>query len=154
MKIAVISDTHGLLREEMLSYARECDVVYHAGDVTSEHLGSLLRDVKRTIFVRGNCDEPWQQPLPYSVLREEGGFTIAMAHRSADLPADSNKFDIGIYGHTHVYDCFKEPNGTIFLNPGSCGPLRYGATCSMAILYIDEAKHTCKVERIDLHPNA
>ncbi len=153
MKIAVISDTHGILREEVVSYIRECDVVFHAGDVTSERLGSQLRDIKRTIFVRGNCDEPWKQPLPYTVIREEGGFKFAMAHRSVDLPSVSNGYDIGIYGHTHCFDTYKDTNGRLFLNPGSCGILRYGATCSMAIIYIDETKHTYKVERIDIDPH-
>lgn len=153
MKVAVISDTHGLLREEVVSYLRECDVVFHAGDVTSELVGSMIRDVKRTHFVRGNCDEPWRHALPYTLLVEEGGFTFAMAHRCEDLPADTKRFDIGIFGHTHCYEKFVESDGTIFLNPGSCGTMRYGSTCSMAILYLDEEKHTCRVERIDINPN-
>lgn len=152
MRIGVISDTHGLLRDEAVQYLQTCDVILHAGDVTGEALGDSIRNIKRTYFVRGNCDELWSRPLPRGLIVEEGGFTFAMAHRYQDLPADTKKFDVGIFGHTHVFEKFTETDGTIYLNPGSAGRLRYGATCSMAIMHIDEAAHTLTVERIDLNP--
>ena len=33
VKIGVISDTHGLLREEVLEILRDCDCIFHGGDM-------------------------------------------------------------------------------------------------------------------------
>ena len=37
-KIGIISDTHGLLRPEVLEILKTCDCILHAGDVTKESL--------------------------------------------------------------------------------------------------------------------
>ena len=36
-KIGIISDTHGLLRPEILEILKTCDCILHAGDVTSRN---------------------------------------------------------------------------------------------------------------------
>lgn len=38
MKIAVLSDTHGLLRPEVKNIISECDAVLHAGDINSRKI--------------------------------------------------------------------------------------------------------------------
>ena len=38
MKIAVLSDTHGLLRPEVIEIIKTCDVVFHSGDIDTEDL--------------------------------------------------------------------------------------------------------------------
>ena len=38
MKIAVLSDTHGLLRPEVKQMISECDAVLHAGDINSQKI--------------------------------------------------------------------------------------------------------------------
>ncbi len=34
MRIAVLSDTHGLLRPEVMEIVNTCDAVLHGGDIT------------------------------------------------------------------------------------------------------------------------
>lgn len=36
VKIGVISDTHGLLREEVLEILRDCDCIFHGGDINNQ----------------------------------------------------------------------------------------------------------------------
>ena len=36
-KIGIISDTHGLLRPEVLEILKTCDCILHAGDVTDRN---------------------------------------------------------------------------------------------------------------------
>ena len=36
MRIGVISDTHGLLREEVLEILRGCDYILHGGDINNQ----------------------------------------------------------------------------------------------------------------------
>ena len=38
MKIAVLSDTHGLLRPEVLEQIESCDALIHAGDIGSQRI--------------------------------------------------------------------------------------------------------------------
>lgn len=37
MKLAVLSDTHGLLRQEVLNYTQGCDAILHGGDINPSH---------------------------------------------------------------------------------------------------------------------
>ena len=39
-KIGIISDTHGLLRPEVLEILKTCDCILHAGDVDRPEIGS------------------------------------------------------------------------------------------------------------------
>lgn len=41
MKIGIISDTHNLLIEEVVSYLNNCDLIIHAGDICNK--GILLK---------------------------------------------------------------------------------------------------------------
>ena len=44
MRIGIISDTHGLLREEVKELLRGCDAIFHAGDVCELY---ILRSLRR-----------------------------------------------------------------------------------------------------------
>ena len=48
-KIGIISDTHGLLRPEILGILKGCDCIIHAGDAVSyTHLDVYKRQVSYT----------------------------------------------------------------------------------------------------------
>ena len=42
MKIAVLSDTHNLLRPEVLEQLQEADVIFHGGDISSQKIVDRL----------------------------------------------------------------------------------------------------------------
>ena len=42
-KIGIISDTHGLLRSEILEILKDCDCIIHAGDVNKPEILDTLR---------------------------------------------------------------------------------------------------------------
>ena len=42
-KIGIISDTHGLLRPEILKILKDCDCIIHAGDVNKPEILDTLR---------------------------------------------------------------------------------------------------------------
>ena len=57
MKIAVISDTHGLLRPEVIEIIKTSDVVIHGGDIGGVRILEELRAIGKPLFaVRGNND--------------------------------------------------------------------------------------------------
>ena len=55
-RIALVSDSHGLIQEDVLQAIGTADVIVHAGDVGSSSVLRLLREVAPTVAVRGNND--------------------------------------------------------------------------------------------------
>ena len=60
-KIGIISDTHGLLRSEILEILKDCDCIIHAGDVNKPEILDTLRMMGSIYVVRGNNDKEWQK---------------------------------------------------------------------------------------------
>ena len=59
-----------------------------------------------------------------------------MTHKKKDIPANVDA-DVVIYGHSHRY-AQEYKDGTLFLNPGSCGPRRFNQAITMAVLTISD----------------
>ena len=141
MKIGVLSDTHDLLRSEVLDALRGCDAILHAGDISSRRILDRLREIAPVKAVRGNNDGEWADDLPLFLDISLGGLRICMAHKKKDLPKDLTPYDLAVCGHTHRYaSVWLESEGkkrTLLLNPGSCGPRRFTQPITMAILTID-----------------
>ena len=57
MKLGVISDTHGVLREEVVERLQECDYIIHAGDIGNKDIIDKLESITKTFVVRGNNDD-------------------------------------------------------------------------------------------------
>ena len=54
-----------------------------------------------------------------------------------DLPGDLSPYDLVITGHTHKYAESRQGK-TLLLNPGSCGPRRFGQPITFALLEVTE----------------
>ncbi len=141
MKVGILSDTHDLLRPEVIEAMRGCDCILHAGDISSARILGQLEQIAPVRAVRGNNDGEWAGYLPLCLDFELGGLRIAMAHKKKDLPADLAAFDLAVFGHTHQYtESRLETAGkkqTLLFNPGSCGPRRFIQPITLAILQID-----------------
>lgn len=56
MKIGIISDTHNLLREEVIGYLNSCDLIIHAGDICNKEVLLKLNNINKTVVVKCNND--------------------------------------------------------------------------------------------------
>ena len=71
MKLAILSDTHGLLRPEVLERLKDVDAILHGGDMSTEAL------VAKTMWALGQTDDPaelrrlFYQVVNYDRLPEE-----------------------------------------------------------------------------------
>ncbi len=148
MRIGVISDTHDLLRQEVKETLATCQMILHAGDISSRTILNELREIVPDVYVvRGNADEAWGMDLPVFLDITVSGLHIFMTHRKKDLPADLSGYDLVLYGHSHKYD--DHISGTTqILNPGSCGPRRFVQPVTMAL--IETGDNGISVRRIDL----
>lgn len=153
MRIAVISDTHNLLREEVKIQLNDCDLILHAGDICSPAVyDELLLLGKPMLAVRGNNDGRWaaEKGIPKVVDTDLMDFRIYMVHDRKDIPAeilaDGGGYDLVVFGHSHKYEEFFVGN-TPFINPGSCGPMRFRLPVTMAMVEISDAGER-KAEKI------
>ena len=62
-KIGIISDTHGLLRPEILEILKGCYCIIHAGDVNKPEILDKLRMMGSIYVVRGNNDKDWAEGI-------------------------------------------------------------------------------------------
>ena len=149
-KIGLISDTHGLLRDEALDALRGSDLIIHAGDVGDPKILDALRRIAPVVAVRGNVDtEEWARSLPETAVAEAGAASIYVLHDSNALHLDAKAagFHIVVSGHSHKPGR-SERNGVIYINPGSAGPRRFRLPITVARL--DLEVRPWRVEFVDL----
>ncbi len=147
-RIGILSDTHGLLRPEVLQALQGCSAILHAGDVGGPEILKQLAAIAPVTAVRGNTDGAWAEELPASVQVTLGGIRFFMTHKPADVPEGLEDIDVIVCGHTHRYE-EKTRDGRLFLNPGSCGKRRFGLPATMAVMTVAE-DGTPRVRKINL----
>ena len=135
MKIGIISDTHGLLRPEVILALNGCEAILHAGDINSQNIIDELEKLAPVYVVRGNNDKEWAELIPFFLDFEIAGLRVFMTHKKTDLPDDLSPYDLVVFGHSHKYE-ESHRGKTLLLNPGSCGPRRFNQPITLAILEI------------------
>jgi putative phosphoesterase len=149
--LGLISDTHGLLREEAVRALRDSDLILHAGDVGAPEILDTLRTIAPVIAVRGNVDNgAWAETLAWKEVTEAGSISIYMLHILNDLDIDATTagFQMVISGHSHKPGQ-TEKGGVLYVNPGSAGPRRFQLPVTVARL--DLRVKPWRVEFIDLN---
>ena len=148
--IGLISDTHGLLREEVLRALEGSELIIHAGDVGDPEILEALKAIAPVVAVRGNVDtEPWAAALPETEVVETMSATIFVLHdvHALDLNPAAAGLHIVVSGHSHKPIC-TEHDGVLYINPGSAGPRRFLLPVMIARLNL--AQMPWKVDFIDL----
>lgn len=147
-RIGIISDTHGLLRPEVAEALRECDEILHGGDINNARILDELNSIAPTYAVRGNNDKEWAKDMAETVSIELHGVGFFMVHNKKYIPAKLSDTDVIIYGHSHKYE-EKYVDGTLWLNPGSCGPRRFTQPITFALLEIEDDR-SLRVNKIEI----
>lgn len=145
--IGVLSDTHGLLRPEVIQRLHGCDRILHAGDVNRPELLDALRAIAPLHVVRGNNDKEWAQDLPTRLTVEVEGLRVLMVHNRRDLPASLDGVQAIVFGHSHKY-LEQTLDGRLWLNPGSCGRRRFNQEITFAIMRV--TGETCTIEKVTI----
>lgn len=148
-KVGILSDTHGLLRPEVLQTLQGCDAILHGGDINRQEIIDRLEQIAPVHVVRGNNDKEWADKLPLFLDFHLSGLHIYMTHKKKDLPKDISSYDLVVYGHSHRYEKRLE-GGTILINPGSCGPRRFNQDITLAVMDVDEKSREMMIRRIDV----
>ena len=147
IKMGIISETHGLLREEVKERLKDCTYIFHAGDVDRPEILDELRTMGFLYVVRGNNDGYWAQNLRRSLNFSVGNVKFFMVHDRKDAAWELGDTQVVIFGHSHKYFC-QEIDGRLWLNPGSCGRNRFGGEVTMAVMTVENG--SWEVEKIVL----
>lgn len=150
MKIAILSDTHGLLRPQVLDHLAGVDAILHAGDIDTPAVLDRLQDFAPVYAVRGNNDWAWTSGLPRTRTISLAGVTFFLVHNRRDVPERLTDVDVVVYGHSHRYACAGE-GGILWLNPGSCGHCRFGHEITFAAMEAENGSF--QVEKILIPPD-
>lgn len=148
-RLGIISDTHGLLRPEVLNILKTCDCILHGGDINSPEILDQLRPLASIYAVRGNNDREWAEGLAKTLRFQIEGVEFFMTHNKKDVAWDLGNAQVVVFGHTHKY--FQDRiDGRLWLNPGSCGKRRFDQEITMAVLTAENGNF--QVEKIVISP--
>ena len=148
-RIAVLSDTHGLLRPEVLDAIAGCDAIIHGGDINKPEIIERLKEIAPVYVVRGNNDKEWAEHIPVTLTFQIEDCRFFLVHNKKEVPKDLTGIDAVIFGHSHRY--FEQTiDGRLWLNPGSCGKRRFDQEITLAILTVDSKASS--VQKITIQP--
>ena len=149
VNVAVLSDTHGFLRREVMAEIQDCTHILHAGDIVKETDLDELRCCGAIYAVRGNNDlwQPGLRDLSGVLQFQIAGVRFLMTHDRYDVPRNLGDTKIVVCGHTHRYS-EEWIDGRLWLNPGSCGRSRFGSGATIARLKLQEGR-ILSVQRVD-----
>ena len=98
MKLAILSDTHGLLRPQVAEQLKTAGAILHGGDINKQGLVDELRQYAPLYVVRGNNDKDWAEAIPHHLTVTLGGVTFYLVHNRKELPADLSGIDAVVFG--------------------------------------------------------
>src|ERR1700689_173292 len=82
LRLGLISDTHGLSREEAILALQESDLIIHADDVGAPGIVDALKAVAPVVVVRWNIDtDPGAEQWPETEMVETERATIYVSAR-------------------------------------------------------------------------
>jgi putative phosphoesterase len=134
-----MSDTHGLLRPEVLPLLAGSDHILHLGDVGDPEILGQLAKLAPVTAIRGNIDS--QGPcakLPETEVITLAGLDFYLLHniQALDLDPAAAGFAAVLYGHSHKPE-IRRHKGILYMNPGSCGPRRFQLPIACGQITID-----------------
>ena len=150
-RIGLISDTHGLLRPEAVSFLRGCDHIVHGGDIGHAEILAQLSALAPVTAVRGNNDNgPWAERLAQTEFVQIGEIFVYALHDIAQLdiePAGAG-VHVVVSGHSHK-PSVQHRDGVLYVNPGSAGPRRFTLPISVAELVVDGRAVSARIVELE-----
>ena len=155
-KIGLLSDTHGWLNPKIYEFFKDCDEIWHAGDI-----GDYDVTIELTAFINGQqtsspkfravfgniddceirADYPQFQIFKVEdmkvVMTHIGGYPDNYAPGIKQLLLEE-KPDIFISGHSHILKVMRDPKlNLLHLNPGAAGMKGFHKKVTMMRFQID-----------------
>lgn len=167
LRVALLSDTHGVLDGRIADLVADCDLAVHGGDIgCADVLAGLKPRSGRVAAVLGNNDVPHKWPaadqqllgtLPLEVAEDLPGGRLVVVHghrtpakdRHAKLRRRFPDARAIVYGHSHRLVADQEAEPWV-LNPGAAGRERTFGGPSCMILTASHEQWSLAVHRFSL----
>ena len=149
MKVAVLSDTHNLLRPQVAALLGTCDAVIHAGDIGSDEIIDRLEVVAPVVrAVAGNIDgadfrlrfgtmQEWMTEDVKVMMTHIGGYPGKYAS-GIKFRLETRRPKIFVAGHSHILKVIYDRQlQLLHINPGAAGVYGWQAVRTLIRLKID-----------------
>lgn len=149
MKIGILSDTHGYLHPQAGLFFKNCDEIWHAGDIVDDSILDELRLIAPCVrAVYGNCDG-WElrgtlseslvfkceehKVMIMHIVGTPGGYQPA-AIRLIRMEHPT----LLVAGHSHILKIVHDKaNNLLYLNPGAAGRFGFHTHLTMVRMEIE-----------------
>lgn len=131
-RIGLLSDTHAYWDERYLKYFKDCDEIWHAGDIGSMEIVERLQAFRPLRAVYGNIDgQDIRKMFPETARFTIEGADVVMKH----IGGYPGKYDpsirgslfvrppqLFVSGHSHILKVkYDKTLGMLHINPGAAG---------------------------------
>ncbi len=152
MKIGLVSDTHSHWDSRIAEHFKDCDEIWHAGDIGSLEVIGHLEALKPVRAVHGNIDGPEiRQQYPENQRFVCEGLYVWITHIGGYPPRYNPKVlkllksdtpRIFICGHSHILRVMPDKNlgNLLYLNPGAAGQEGFHQMRTLLRFEINEQK--------------
>lgn len=159
--IGILSDTHGYVDDRVFEYFRDCDEIWHAGDIGNLTLAMRFETAKIFRAVYGNIDDKEVQlRYPENLIFNCEDLKILITHIAGSPPKYNPRVkklikevipDVFVCGHSHILRIKRDPqyNNMLFVNPGAAGNQGFHSIKTIVRFKID-GKRIEQVEAIEL----
>jgi len=131
-QIVLLSDTHHTLDERFIPHLKQCDEIWHAGDIGSLQVTDQLKKIAPIRVVYGNIDNHkirshFKEILLFRceqvkvMMTHIGGYPGRYA-KGIKKRLEEIQADLFICGHSHILKVMYDKSlKTMHMNPGSIG---------------------------------
>ena len=150
-RILLLSDTHGLVDDQLLKYVKQADEVWHAGDIGSTLVSDQIKALKPLRAVYGNVDNkelraefPLDQDFTidglHVIMTHIGGYPGRYTARVRALLSEKVP-DLYICGHSHILKVQRDTKlDLMHMNPGAAGKHGFHQIRTMLRFKIDSGE--------------
>ena len=131
-KIGLLSDTHGWVNPNIYEFFKDCDEIWHAGDIGNDDVAIELAAFKKLRAVYGNIDD-WgiRTDFPQFQIFNIEDIKVVMTHIGG-YPGKYNPWLLPMFkketpqlfvcGHSHILKVQYDPTWQMLtMNPGAAG---------------------------------
>lgn len=149
--IGLLSDTHNFLDERVFTHFKDCDEIWHAGDIGDIDVADRLKEFKPFRAVFGNIDgKDVRRQYPENLRFEMEGVDVWMTHiggypgrYSTLIKKDlyKNPPKLFICGHSHILKVQYDPAlKLLHLNPGAAGKQGWQTVSTLMRFKLDKGE--------------
>jgi uncharacterized protein len=150
-KIALISDSHGYIDQQVIRHLESVDEVWHAGDIGDKSVIDALPKHLTQRIITGNIDDLQAQAIhPEELFFEVEGVKVLMIHIGGKPPKYAKGVlsrikalqpHLFVCGHSHICKVeFDAVNNCLYMNPGAFGQHGFHVMRTLLTFEVEEGK--------------